>query len=323
MDPLNLIPCPVLVTDAMGHILAANTDLLNLVGGSIANWQLRPMSDIFPPASRIFLQTHVWPMLLRQARVREIHLQLCDAKLQRIPVLVNCQQGLFEGVESYFWVFFVALERSRFEAELLQARSDAQRMSANLALAHSELKSLHNQLTQRTVVVETENRELTDLSQTDPLTGMANRRALTIAVARWQAQAETHACASLLLVDVDHFKAVNDQHGHDEGDHVLIDLSRKLQQSMRLSDLAVRYGGEEFVMWLPLADRLGAGYTAQRVHDNVRKVLVAGKPITVSIGIATATNQLGTELLSQLTQHADKAVYQAKAAGRHCTVHFE
>jgi sigma-B regulation protein RsbU (phosphoserine phosphatase) len=91
---------------------------------------------------------------------------------------------------------------------------------------------------------------------------------------------------------------------------------------MRSSDLAVRYGGEEFVMWLPSADRMGAGQAAQRVHDNVKKVQVTGKSITVSIGVATAHNTPDLDLLQLLTLGADKALYEAKAAGRNRTVHF-
>jgi sigma-B regulation protein RsbU (phosphoserine phosphatase) len=92
---------------------------------------------------------------------------------------------------------------------------------------------------------------------------------------------------------------------------------------MRSSDLAVRYGGEEFVMWLPLANRTAAGKAAQRVHVNVRQVQVAGKSITVSIGVATACNTPGSDLLQLLTQQADKAVYEAKASGRNRTVYAD
>ena len=148
------------------------------------------------------------------------------------------------------------------------------------------------------------------------MAGLSNRRALDTAVNHWRAQSPPEACAALLMVDVDHFKAVNDLHGHGEGDKVLRALADQLHSSMRSSDLAVRYGGEEFVMWLPLAARTGAGHAAQRVHDNVRQVQVAGKSITVSIGVATARNTPGTDLLQDLTHQADKAVYEAKASGR-------
>jgi len=133
---LNQLPCPTLITDGSGYILAANTDLLALVGGMIEQWLQQPMDSFLPPASRIFLQTHVWPILLREGSVKEIYLKICTARNQRIPVMVNCCQGHFDGVDSYFWVFFVALERSKFEAELLDARHRAE--ASALALAERE-----------------------------------------------------------------------------------------------------------------------------------------------------------------------------------------
>ena len=105
MDQLNQLPCPVLVTDRMGNILAANTDLLSIVGGSAEQWQKKPMDKLFPLASRVFLQTQVWPMLLRQESVKELYLHLNDSNSQRIPMMMNCQMGQFEGAKSYYWVF--------------------------------------------------------------------------------------------------------------------------------------------------------------------------------------------------------------------------
>ena len=136
MDYFNQLPCPVLVTDANGCVLAANTALLTLVGGTQERWLQKLMDQFMPPASCMFLQTHVWPMLLRQGAVQELRLYLLDTQKQRIPVVVNCQRGDFSGVESYYWVFFITLERSRFETELLNARSRAE--ASALVLAKSE-----------------------------------------------------------------------------------------------------------------------------------------------------------------------------------------
>ena len=322
MDRFEQLPCALLITDSTGQILEVNKELLALVGQPQALCQAQPMAALLSPASRIFLQTHVWPSLLHSGRINEIYLHLLDANQQQVPVMVNCQKQNWAGAECYFWVIFVAKERSRYEAELLQARTQAQRISTHLEQAHAELKVLHQQLEQHSAVIQSENRELADLSRTDALTGLSNRRALDIVVSRWRGQAPAGSHAALLMVDVDHFKAVNDLHGHVEGDKVLCALAEQLQHSMRSSDLAVRYGGEEFVMWLPLADRTGAGQAAQRVHDNVKKVQVAGKSVTVSIGVATAHNTPDLDLLQLLTLGADKALYEAKAAGRNRTVHF-
>lgn len=324
MDTLiNQLPCPILLTDATGHILMTNTNLLQLVGGTAEQWKNKLLEDLLPPPSRIFLQTHLWPILYHETIVKEIHMQLYDSQKQRVPVLVNCQRILRNGQESYYWVFFVAYERSQFEAELLKARSEADQMSENLAQANAQLNILHKQLSLYTKEIEVENRELSEISQTDPLTGLANRRALHMTVTNWQFHSKVGTSVSVLLIDVDHFKRVNDEYGHDEGDRVLVELARQLQASIRLSDLVVRYGGEEFIIWLPSVDRTRAEFAAQKVHKHIRQVQVAGKPITVSIGVATSLNTLDPGLLQELITQADKAVYQAKGEGRNRTIHFK
>jgi len=114
--------------------LSVNQDLLDLVGGDAPGWQSKSMELLFPMASRIFLQTHVWPMLLRDGRVREIRLQIFDHARTSIPVFVNCQQTTTaEGAVRFTWVLFVTLERSRYEQELLESRQRAEVVSAELA----------------------------------------------------------------------------------------------------------------------------------------------------------------------------------------------
>ena len=140
MEQFDQLPSPVLVTDANGRIKRCNAEMVKLIGGSTAVWESRGLDELLPPAGRIFLQTHVWPLLIRENSVHEVYLHLQDSKRQRIPVLVNCQRGLYEGVAHYFWVFFVALERSRFESALLDARSEAQRIATELANQHELLQ---------------------------------------------------------------------------------------------------------------------------------------------------------------------------------------
>ncbi|MFT5643259.1 MAG: diguanylate cyclase (GGDEF)-like protein/PAS domain S-box-containing protein [Janthinobacterium sp.] len=125
-------PCSVLVTDASGKILRANAELLAVMETTAQQLLQQAMENLFAPASRMFLQTHVWPMLLRDDHVHEIHLKISNTKNRRIPVMVNCKKRSEAGVDSYVWVFFVANERSKFEEALLEARHVAE--SAALAL---------------------------------------------------------------------------------------------------------------------------------------------------------------------------------------------
>lgn len=132
MPNLDQLPCPVLVTDRAGVVQSVNQSLLQLVGGVNDSWFSKPMDLMFPMASRIFLQTHIWPMLLRDGNIREIRLQILSDAGKQVPVFVNCQRSTLEAIDSFTWVFFVTIERSRFEQELLEARQRAEKMSADL-----------------------------------------------------------------------------------------------------------------------------------------------------------------------------------------------
>ena len=122
LDDFDYLPCLILITDNNGIIVKANTELLLLIGKERDDVEGKSINELLPPASRIFLQTHVWTMLCHQGSVNEIHLKLCGQDHARIPVILNCKKGLFEGVESYFWTFFVSIERDKFEVEILESQ---------------------------------------------------------------------------------------------------------------------------------------------------------------------------------------------------------
>lgn len=142
MQFMNQLPCPVLVTDMFGAMLAQNLPLRELVGAPPEDGTSPSMNTMFPPASRIFLQTHVWPTLLRDGRVTEIHLHLIDASGARVPVMVNAQPGTWDGQRALFWVLFVAQERHHFENALLQARRQAEGSATALAQSQRFIRNI-------------------------------------------------------------------------------------------------------------------------------------------------------------------------------------
>ncbi len=163
--------------------------------------------------------------------------------------------------------------------------------------------------------------EMARLSRTDALTGLANRRRFEDAYARACADARrTGEPLSLLMVDADHFKRINDKHGHTVGDEVLKGLAICLQAGVtRPGDLVCRIGGEEFVLLLPKTDEAGALSVADEVHAQVSRLTVgraglSAGAVTVSIGTAS-----GVSRAEDLYALADAAVYEAKAAGRNRT----
>lgn len=167
------------------------------------------------------------------------------------------------------------------------------------------------------------HREAQRLSITDGLTGLWNYRYLSMALIREIERAERFARPlALLVLDLDHFKAVNDRYGHPRGDAVLIELGKRLTQEIREIDTLARYGGEEFVLLLPETDLVGAEQLAARVLAAVRERPFGGPeaeqlPLTVSVGVAVRTPGSGMDA-APLLRAADAALYEAKRNGRDC-----
>lgn len=315
---LERLPCPLLVTDCNGYILHTNKDFKVLIASEVHE----SMDHYFPPASRIFLQAYAWPMLLKNGEFTEIYMQLLATDGQLIPVMTNARVSELEGKRIVIWLFFVAKERQRFEAELLKARQHAEATAIQLANVNAELELANAQLSQYATKARADAEQFAHLSLTDPLTGLGNRRALSLDIEQWLNTASEDSLGSLLLIDIDHFKQINDTFGHGEGDRVLCELAKRLLKSVRTHDSAIRFGGEEFVLWLPYSDQEGAKLTAKRVHDHLSEKLVADQKITVSIGISSfaAKGQEPEKFLQKLLKSADAALYEAKASGRNQTV---
>ncbi len=142
MPSFDYLPCPALVTNRAGLVLTLNQRLLQVLGGNKDDWLAQPMDRMFAKPSQIFLQTHVWPMVLRENHVDELRLQLLDAEKKYVPVFVNCQQMLLDRVEQFTWVFFVTLERSRYEQALLESRQKAEQMAVDLAKSEQFLRTV-------------------------------------------------------------------------------------------------------------------------------------------------------------------------------------
>jgi diguanylate cyclase (GGDEF)-like protein len=152
----------------------------------------------------------------------------------------------------------------------------------------------------------------------DSLTGLPNRRAFFQRASRSIDEALISATpASVLMIDLDHFKAVNDRHGHDVGDRVLRDFSTVLVGAARAADLPARLGGEEFGLFLPGTDANGALLVAERLLAALRdrSAVSAGASVTLSASIGVAELMPGDSLES-LLKRADEALYAAKANGR-------
>lgn len=183
------------------------------------------------------------------------------------------------------------------------------------------LARMETQLRMSALVMQLESQAkiLSHLAAFDELTGLYNRRSLTGALEAQCASARLHAGLSLLMIDIDHFKGVNDRYGHAGGDAVLLEFARRLAATARDTDIAGRWGGEEFLVLLPEADEEVALTVAERIRACAEEAPFVFNstliPVTVSLGIATLPPGERAEP-ARLIETADHALYEAKRAGR-------
>jgi diguanylate cyclase (GGDEF)-like protein len=176
-------------------------------------------------------------------------------------------------------------------------------------------KIAHNKQVELEAVI-TQAREV---SFTDPLTFLLNRRAMLQEIQDEVSRAERYkSLLSISIVDVDHFKMINDQYGHSVGDDVLKRVARLLRDNVRHPDIVGRYGGEEFLILLPSSDIKAAEEQAARLCKQMREtaVEVHEHKITVTFSIGVAQLNIGTEDWQAVLNRADNAMYDAKKNGR-------
>ena len=165
------------------------------------------------------------------------------------------------------------------------------------------------------------NIELQRLATTDTLTGVNNRRQfLRLAETEGRRAARYQQPLSVLMVDIDHFKKVNDTHGHEAGDRALVAVAKAMRNALRPEAILGRLGGEEFAVLLPQADRQAAMIAAERLRQGVERLSVdidhTVLQITVSIGVTEISSD---QTFETALRHADEALYEAKKGGRNRT----
>lgn len=215
--------------------------------------------------------------------------------------------------------------RDNVSYELTGLRADGTEFPASLSVLNlTDMASpgLGLIIRDRTPVIEYE-RNWARLADTDPLTGLLNRRAFLTSAEAMAAATERRGDAfSILLVDIDNFKTVNDTYGHAVGDEVLKAVVERTQQSLRDGDLLGRWGGEELVAALSEVDQYDATAPGERLCARMTgepvtvPSLAASIPVTVSVGITISTRPAGR--LEALIGCADAALYRAKHSGRNC-----
>jgi diguanylate cyclase (GGDEF)-like protein len=301
----------------------------HMVGGDLeaageALEATRVMLTRFPTSrQQIALSSFRGRWLVRTGRLDEAVLEICDGldlcetigrpgeRLELLAALVDAHEGrgdLAAALRTLRELHVATTQQNDRaadrRADLVSSRLEVERVERGAAAERRRASAL-----------EEHNAQLEHDATHDALTGLPNRRALDVALAEWvTSRPHAFACA---LIDVDHFKRVNDRWSHQVGDQVLAHIAAILRGALRASDRAARYGGEEFVLLLDGVDAMSAAEVCERVRDTVRAHswhdLLPDGGITISIGVA---QHHADEVVPDLLGRADAALYRAKAAGR-------
>ena len=221
--------------------------------------------------------------------------------------LAKANTGILSEKNSYQ----LLLEQQQEGQDLLEDRVQERTLELHIALQE----------------LEEANRELEQKNTLDELTGLFNRRFYDQKIlAEYRRSKRNLTTLSLIIIDIDHFKLVNDNYGHLAGDECLVWLSNHIKQSLkRSSDMAFRYGGEEFCIILPDTDEKGGMALAEALRKNIEQQICTHNdiqiPLTISSGIFTYIQQDDVQP-EQIFSRADKALYEAKNQGRNQTQVF-
>lgn len=282
-------PVACFATDRSRTIRYANAETSLLLGAVPGQTTGLHIEALLTPASQMFCNSYVYPLLFADGCCEELALTLITQTGKRVPVVANAR---VHGSEFVLWSLMRAEKREKLQSEVLNARN--------------------------TLLGQTRALEL--LASRDELTGLLNRRASIQSIQTLIAAAdEAGSDVTVLLLDIDRFKAINDTHGHDAGDDVLRQLGAALQSAMRLHEVVGRYGGEEFILAIAANEEAAARSLNERVHAAAASVSGPGAPVTVSIGLCRRVRS-DAAALQKIIKAADQALYEAKASGRNCSM---
>jgi diguanylate cyclase (GGDEF)-like protein/PAS domain S-box-containing protein len=242
-----------------------------------------------------------------------------------VPELLHSGATVEVAKEGERDLWQIIMDGATWRGELCRGRKDGSLLWEDIAIAPvydeagaiTHIVSVNSDITRRKAMEE----ELRQQAVTDSLTGLANRRRLMDSGAHEVQRAQrSYEPVSLLVLDIDHFKQINDTLGHAAGDAVIRSIAQVCTTQVRSFDTAGRLGGEEFAVILPMTDASGAFELAERLRAAIAAMTLEweGKPVraTVSIGVAQTDRDIPT--FASLLGRADDALYQAKRAGRNC-----
>lgn len=313
-EQLNFLPCGYLVLTDDGLILEINETLLSLIGYSLDELYNQHVNSILTRSSQFFFQIYFFPMIKLQHKVEEMYITLKSKEEEDIPILLHASRTERVGKFINDCVFTPMKQRYEYENALLAIKKETEKQNRVKKEQIAELDLLRKELEFKQKELLEVNFKLWELANTDSLTSLNNRRYLQEKLASSIAEStRLSQPLSFLLLDLDHFKKINDTYGHLMGDQILQKLGEILRVEMREEDIAARYGGEEFALILPNTELSVALEIAEKIRARIENTDWKISKVTISIG---ATMLVAGDTVSTLQSRADQALYSSKNHGR-------
>ncbi|MGE4533194.1 diguanylate cyclase [Halomonas sp.] len=309
-------PCGLVVIDEQGIILQVNQTLSDWTGYPMHRLVDRPASELFTAESRLLYLGLLAYRVAEHGTASEVHLALRVTQGEPLPVLCSARLILHQGAPLTLLSMLSVTRKDRLERELIEARQATQQALAEKSATLAGLEAMNDTLSAQREALEQANQQLGQDALSDPLTGLPNRRCFDQTLTQQLRETSlpgTTMPFCVAMLDIDHFKQVNDHHGHATGDRVLQQLGKRLTAQLRGGDLVARLGGEEFVLLMPDTDMEAAHCALERLRLAVETHAWEGVAITLSIGV---TEYHSDDTRETLLQRADTALYAAKRAGR-------
>ncbi len=316
---LDTAPCGFVSISDAGLIQAVNQTLLNMLGYERHELLGQHIESTMSVTNKLFFHTYFYPYIRLNGHVNEMYFSFRTSSRQELPVLLNGVRQERGGEPFIDCAIVMMRKRIEYEKDILQTKTKLEQLYKETQEANTKLERLNEEYVQKQQELIKVNEELEIKATTDPLTGLRNRRYFQEQLIEHLNMFRTHDSPfSLLIMDIDHFKRINDTFGHPVGDLVLTSLARLLQSLARKEDIIARFGGEEFVA---IVAEAGEG-EAMGIAESFRRAAAAADwgehSITISIGVSTA---MEGDTEEAMLDRADTALYASKSSGRNRVTH--